>query len=79
MAPRSPDQVKAAMVSNTSLGRYATPDAVANVILFLASDEASIVTGSTYLVDGGMLARHSTVIPSLPYASEKRNLPPLKH
>jgi len=38
MAPRSPDQVKTTIASNTSLGRYATPDEVANVTLFLASD-----------------------------------------
>jgi len=37
--------------------RYAAPDEVANAILFLASDEASFVTGATLPVDGGFLAR----------------------
>jgi glucose 1-dehydrogenase len=40
------------------LGRMGTPDEVAQVALFLASDRAAYVTGSTYYVDGG-LARHA--------------------
>lgn len=37
------------------LGRMGTPEEVAQVALFLASDAASYVTGSTYTVDGGMV------------------------
>ncbi len=36
------------------LGRLATPEEVASVAVFLASDEAAYVTGSTYFIDGGM-------------------------
>jgi glucose 1-dehydrogenase len=35
-------------------GRLGTPDEVASVAVFLASDEAAYVTGSTYGIDGGM-------------------------
>ena len=38
------------------LGRIADPEEIANVILFLASDEASFVTGANVLVDGGYTA-----------------------
>lgn len=38
------------------LGRIADPSEVTNVVLFLASDESSYVTGAEHLVDAGMLA-----------------------
>lgn len=40
-------------VDNTTVGRFAEPADVANLALFLASDEASFVSGSLHLVDGG--------------------------
>lgn len=40
-------------VENTTLRRFAQPDEIANVALFLASEESSFVSGSLYLVDGG--------------------------
>ena len=42
------------MKSATIMGRRGTPEEVAYVYLFLASDEASYVTGATYAVDGGI-------------------------
>jgi NAD(P)-dependent dehydrogenase (short-subunit alcohol dehydrogenase family) len=42
------------MKEATPMGRRGTPEEVANVYLFLASDEASYVTGATYMVDGGI-------------------------
>jgi NAD(P)-dependent dehydrogenase (short-subunit alcohol dehydrogenase family) len=39
--------------SKSVLGRMGKPEEVANVMYFLASDDASFVTGATYFVDGG--------------------------
>jgi glucose 1-dehydrogenase len=37
------------------LGRLGTPEDVAGIVAFLASDDASYVTGSTFVVDGGLM------------------------
>jgi meso-butanediol dehydrogenase/(S,S)-butanediol dehydrogenase/diacetyl reductase len=39
------------------LGRPATPDEIAGVVAFLASDDAGFVTGTTIPIDGGLTAR----------------------
>jgi NAD(P)-dependent dehydrogenase (short-subunit alcohol dehydrogenase family) len=44
------------LAGRTPLGRLAQPEEVARVVAFLASDDASYVTGSSVLVDGGWLA-----------------------
>jgi NAD(P)-dependent dehydrogenase (short-subunit alcohol dehydrogenase family) len=43
--------------SLTALGRVGQPQEIANAFLFLASDEASFVTGSAMVVDGGWISR----------------------
>lgn len=45
----------ASMAAAIPLGRMGTPEDVANAFLFLASDEASFITGTTIVVDGGQL------------------------
>jgi 3-oxoacyl-[acyl-carrier protein] reductase len=49
-----PEEATQAMVSNTPLGRVAEPHEIAGAVRFLASDEASFITGDVLLVDGGL-------------------------
>jgi 3-oxoacyl-[acyl-carrier protein] reductase len=49
-----PEEATAAMIGNTPLGRVAEPEEVAGAVRFLASDEASFITGDVLLVDGGL-------------------------
>jgi NAD(P)-dependent dehydrogenase (short-subunit alcohol dehydrogenase family) len=42
------------------IGRPGEPEEIANVALFLASDESSFITGSDFLVDGGITAAYVT-------------------
>ncbi len=49
-----PDEATAAMVGQTPLGRVAEPEEIAGAVRFLASDEASFITGDVLLVDGGL-------------------------
>lgn len=52
-------KVREALIKLHPLGRLGRDDEVANVVLFLASDEASFVTGAYWLVDGGYAAGKS--------------------
>jgi NAD(P)-dependent dehydrogenase (short-subunit alcohol dehydrogenase family) len=47
------DDVVAAAVARIPLGRLATPKDVAQLVAFLASDEASFITGQAYNITGG--------------------------
>ena len=49
-----PEGATAAMVEQTPLGRVAEPEEVAGAVRFLASDQASFITGEVLLVDGGL-------------------------
>jgi glucose 1-dehydrogenase len=47
-----------ALLANIPLGRLGSPEDVAGVVAFLASDEASYVTGATFVVDGGLMRNY---------------------
>ena len=56
----SPD-ARRTILSRTPLGRCGEPEEVASIAAFLASDDASYMTGQTMFVDGGRLALNYTV------------------
>ena len=50
-----PDELKAQLIERTPLGRFGTSEEIAAAVAFLASDEASYITGQVLAVDGGLV------------------------
>lgn len=51
-----PGQARAALVARQPMGRLGAPAEIAAAAVFLASDEAAFVSGSPFIIDGGILA-----------------------
>jgi NAD(P)-dependent dehydrogenase (short-subunit alcohol dehydrogenase family) len=56
---KDPEKAQRRLV-HVPMGRFATPEEIAQAALFLASDESSYVTASTFLVDGGLSGAYTT-------------------
>jgi NAD(P)-dependent dehydrogenase (short-subunit alcohol dehydrogenase family) len=56
---KDPDKAARRLV-HIPMGRFGEPDEIANAALFLASDESSFVTATTFLVDGGLSSAYLT-------------------
>ena len=52
-----PEEMIKEYIKKIPLGRYGTPEDVASAVLFLASDEASFITGICLIVDGGQTCK----------------------
>jgi NAD(P)-dependent dehydrogenase (short-subunit alcohol dehydrogenase family) len=61
--PDDPMAVMNSFAESPPIGRYAKPREIAQMMLFLASDDASYCTGSCFVVDGGLLAYHGGPAP----------------
>lgn len=55
MTDALPEEVRNKYLENIPLGRFGTPEDVANVVAFLASDDASYVTAQVIDIDGGLV------------------------
>ena len=60
MSAQVPKEAVDGMVAQTPLGRVGQPEDIAHAVVFLASDEASFVTGADLRVDGGITAAYVT-------------------
>jgi 3alpha(or 20beta)-hydroxysteroid dehydrogenase len=49
-----PDAVHRELIDRTPMKRMATPGEISQIVLYLASDEASYATGADFLIDGGL-------------------------
>lgn len=56
LPPEDAQNFAAQTLARIPMGRFGRPDEIAKAVLFLASDDASYVTGSDLVVDGGMTA-----------------------
>ena len=54
-------EMERALMAEIPVGRWGQPVEIANLAVFLASDDAAYITGSTYYIDGGMLRQSGSL------------------
>jgi NAD(P)-dependent dehydrogenase (short-subunit alcohol dehydrogenase family) len=55
MLNHTPGEIRKSFEESTGIGRYASPEEIAHLIVFLTSRESNYITGGTYVIDGGAL------------------------
>ncbi|MDE3741972.1 SDR family NAD(P)-dependent oxidoreductase [Maribacter polysaccharolyticus] len=55
ISPDNAQKAKKGFEAGVPFGRYAEVEEIADLVLFLASNESKFITGSTYVIDGGMI------------------------
>jgi len=56
VAPGAGEQIHEQMRAGIPMGRYAEPEDIANIMLFLASEDAAFISGGVYMADGASTA-----------------------
>ena len=55
MTEKVPEDIREGAKKQIALGRFGKPEEIASAVAFLASDEATFITGQTLVVDGGLI------------------------
>ena len=55
MAGGIPEKIREGMIASIPMGRMGQPEDIARAVCFLASDDASYITGQVLVVDGGLV------------------------
>jgi NAD(P)-dependent dehydrogenase (short-subunit alcohol dehydrogenase family) len=54
---RNPERARERMTADVPLGRFGRPAEVADMCVYLLSDESAFVTGAEFVIDGGLTAK----------------------